>query len=219
MSRSSADELAQELRNRFGVEALDFVVLERAVALAADWRDNNFGHGARLLAAWRVLEGLVDAGVARAPGIGHAGEAVLDLLRGHTTVPPALNLIEHHPFLRSDSLVAECRERGVSVFGLQPLGPPAEGATGYQALDHPAVAEIAGRHGRTPAEVVLRWSLDRLDAVVLDDGGDAGGRLATRFGGLRAEPRRGRRARRARLWIPDRRLRVDPRLAARLPVG
>src|SRR4051812_34713543 len=58
VSRSSADELARHLRERFGEEPLDFAVLGRPVALGADWRDNNVDHKTRLLAAWRVLEDL-----------------------------------------------------------------------------------------------------------------------------------------------------------------
>src|SRR5690348_12380168 len=118
-----ADSLAEALRSQFGAEPLDYLLLAPPVSLADDWRENNVDHAGRLLSAWDAMGGLVELGVTRAVGIANAGEAVVDLLLEHASVPPALDQIEFHPYLNSEALVRHCRDRGVAVHALRCLGP------------------------------------------------------------------------------------------------
>jgi diketogulonate reductase-like aldo/keto reductase len=185
VSRTDADRLITGLRQNYGEAPLDYVVLGRPVSLSGAWRDNNFDHAAKLTRAWAVLAELQEAGATRALGIAHAGAEVLDLVRGTTPADPALNLLEFHPFLRGTSLVAQTRERGALAYALHPLGPPArDGATGFISLEHPAVNEIAERHGRPAADVVLRWALGYLDGAVLSDSEAHAGGSLTEAGAL-----------------------------------
>ena len=87
---TTAEALAQALRERNDQEALDCVVLEHPVNLHVDWRANNRDHAGVLLAAWRVMEQLVELGVTRAIGVANAGEAVVDLLLERASVAPVL---------------------------------------------------------------------------------------------------------------------------------
>jgi diketogulonate reductase-like aldo/keto reductase len=160
-----AEAIADALRSRFGGEPLDYLVLDDPVSLSEDSRDNDVDHASRLLVAWDAMGRLVELGVVRQLGVANAGEAVIDLLQS-TSVPPALNQIELHPFLISDSLVGHCRDRGIAVHALRPLGPLDGPAP--EVLGDPVVTDLAQAHGRSPAQIVLKWCLSRVDGVVLD---------------------------------------------------
>lgn len=104
--------------------------------------------------SWRALERLHEEGRARAIGVsnymvGHLRE-VLDEGR----VVPAVNQFELHPFdygSRAD-LVRFCREHDIAVEGYSPL-------TKTHRLDHPVIRDVADAHGKTGAQVLLRWAV------------------------------------------------------------
>jgi 2,5-diketo-D-gluconate reductase A len=85
------------------------------------------------------------------------GNAIPQLGFGGVVVP-AVNQIELHPYLLNAEVDAYDREHGIAT---QAWSPIAQGAV----LDDPVIAEIAERLGRTPAQVVLRWHIQR-DAIV-----------------------------------------------------
>jgi diketogulonate reductase-like aldo/keto reductase len=157
-----AETLVEELRARFGPEPLDCLILEQPVSLSEDWRRNDVDHASRLLSAWNAMSSLAELGATRAVGVANAGEAVIDLLLDRSSVPPSLNQIEFHPYLRSSALVSHCRGRGVAVQALRWLGPA------DQVQRDPRVLELSETHGRSPAEIVLKWCLSRVDGVVGD---------------------------------------------------
>jgi diketogulonate reductase-like aldo/keto reductase len=165
-SEAPVETVVEALRTRFGARPLDCLILEQPVSLSRDWRNNHVDHASKLLSAWNAMGRLVQLGATRALGIAHAGDAVVELLLEHASVPPALNQIEFHPYLTSASLVRHCRDRGVAVHALRCLGPldlPA-----HQVLGDPAVTELAEAHDRSPAQIVLKWCLSRVDGVVVD---------------------------------------------------
>jgi diketogulonate reductase-like aldo/keto reductase len=165
-SETAVETIAEALRTRFGARPLDCLILEQPVSLSDDWRNNNVDHGTRLLSAWDAMGRLVQLGTTRALGIAHAGEAVIELLLQRASVPPALNQIEFHPYLNSASLVRHCHDRGVAVHALRCLGPLDVPA--HQVLRDPAVTELAQAHGRSPAEIILKWCMSRVDGIVVD---------------------------------------------------
>ena len=167
VGETPVETLVEALRTRFGAPALDCVILDQPVSLSDDWGNNDLNHASRLLSTWEAMGRLVERGATRALGIAHAGEAVIDLLLERTSVPPALNQIEFHPYLNGAPLVRHCRDRGVAVQALRWLGPLEVPA--HQVMRNPTVTELAQRHGRSPAEIVLKWSLSRVDGVVVDD--------------------------------------------------
>ena len=166
VSETPVETVADALRTQVGPDPLDYLILERPVSLSADWHDNDVDHESRLLSVWDAMGSLVELGATRALGIAHAGEAVIDLLLERASVAPALNQIEFHPYLNSASLVQHCRDRGVAVYALRCLGPLDEST--HEPLADPVIAELAQAHDRSPAQIVLKWCLDRLDGVVLD---------------------------------------------------
>lgn len=106
------------------------------------------------LESWRALEQLLADGKVRAIGVSNFMVHHLDELLGQAKVPPAVNQIEVSPFLQQREVRAWCEQHGVAVEAYSPLTKGAR-------LQHPVVASIAGRAQRSPAQVLLRWGLQR----------------------------------------------------------
>ena len=108
----------------------------------------------RRMESWRALERILEEVRARAIGVSNYMAHHLEEVLDHGTVVPAVNQIELHPFnYRSRADVIElCGRRGIAVEGYSPL-------TKTEKLDEPTVAGIAAGHGRTGAQVLIRWAL------------------------------------------------------------
>jgi diketogulonate reductase-like aldo/keto reductase len=103
---------------------------------------------------WRAMEEIQAADKARAIGVSNFLPEHLDQLAETATVMPSINQIEFHPHLQSPDLVAYCAGRGIVVEAWSPLKHG-------RIVDDPELAAIAGAHGMTVAQVVLRWMLQR----------------------------------------------------------
>ena len=103
---------------------------------------------------WRALEQAQREGLVRSIGVSNYGvhhlREILD--SPLTTVVPAANEVELHPFLRKDAIADFCRERGIRVIAYSPL-------VRAKRLEHPVIATVASRHGVTAAQVLVRWSM------------------------------------------------------------
>jgi diketogulonate reductase-like aldo/keto reductase len=108
---------------------------------------------------WRAMEALLRGGRARAIGVSNFMPRHLDDVMDGAAVPPAVNQIELHPFLQQREAVQRSRELGIAVAAYSPL-------TKGKKLDHPRLVEIARGEGRSPAQVLLRWSLQKGFIVV-----------------------------------------------------
>ena len=109
---------------------------------------------------WRALEKIAADGRARAIGVSNFQPAHLRRVMAEGTVVPAVNQIELHPQLPQAALRALHAEHGIATEAWSPLGQ------GKGLLDSPVIARIAERHGRTPAQVVLRWHLQLGNVVI-----------------------------------------------------
>jgi 2,5-diketo-D-gluconate reductase A len=110
------------------------------------------GRGAEEL--WPEMERLHDDGLARAIGVSNYGPELLRRTVASARVPPMVNQIEWHPGAFSAAELGAHRELGVVLEAYSPLGHG-------RLLGHPAIAEIAERLGATPAQVLVRWCLQR----------------------------------------------------------
>ena len=106
------------------------------------------------VSTWKVLEELKSQGRARSIGVSNFQVEHLERLARETEVTPAVNQIELHPYLLNDAVRRYGEDHGIATEAWSPI---AQGGV----LDDPVIAEIAGRVGRTPAQVVLRWHLER----------------------------------------------------------
>lgn len=104
-----------------------------------------------------ALEAQREEGKIRAWGVSNFTPAHLDEMLEHGR--PAVNQVEVHPYLAQEELMAACGERDVPVIAYSPL---ARGAV----ADDGVLADIAADHGKTPAQIALRWSLQKGRAVI-----------------------------------------------------
>src|SRR3954449_9564327 len=107
---------------------------------------------------WRAMEEIYAGGKCRAIGVSNLKEHLLRRLFGDTEIRPAVNQIEIHPYLAQDDLRAFDADRQIVTEAWSPI---AQG----KVLDDPAIVAIAESLGRTPAQVVLRWHIQRGDVV------------------------------------------------------
>lgn len=124
-----------------------------------------------LAETWRAMEALVKAGLVKHIGVCNFNSGLLLDLMAYADIKPAMLQIESHPFLTQESLIRLAGDLGVAVTAFSPLG-----ALSYVSIDMatdqdtvltaaPVVA-AAERTGRTPAQVVLRWGVQRGTAII-----------------------------------------------------
>jgi diketogulonate reductase-like aldo/keto reductase len=130
--------------SKLGLDAVDLYLIHWP---AGDWT-----------AAWRSFPELRSEGLTRSIGVSNFARAELDRLPDPA---PAVNQIELSPFLYGSSLdtIERCRAADVVVEAYSPL-------TKGRRLDHPVLARIAERHGKTPAQILIRWCLDHGFVVI-----------------------------------------------------
>jgi 2,5-diketo-D-gluconate reductase A len=110
------------------------------------------------VSTWRTLEEFYRDGRARSIGVSNFQPHHLRRLHTECEIPPAANQIEVNPYLTQDDVRAFCGEHQIAVEAWSPL---ARGAIGSD----PTIASIAREVGKTPAQVVLRWHIERGDIV------------------------------------------------------
>jgi 2,5-diketo-D-gluconate reductase A len=111
-------------------------------------------YGGDFVSTWRTLEEFKRDGRARSIGVSNFQVAHLERLARETGTTPAVNQVELHPYFGNDEVRAYCREHAIAIEAWAPL------ARGAVATD-PDVAHIARAVGRSPAQVVLRWHIQR----------------------------------------------------------
>ena len=102
---------------------------------------------------WKALVRLREEGRAKSIGVSNFNADHIERVVGETGATPAVNQIELHPRFQQRALRAVHDRLGICTESWSPLGRG-------RVLDDPVLAEIAGRHGKTPAQVVIRWHLD-----------------------------------------------------------
>ncbi len=110
---------------------------------------------------WQAMERILAEGKARSIGVSNYMVRHLEELLAHSNTPPAVNQIELSPFnyrTRQPEIVF-CQQRDIVIEAYSPL-------TKGRRLEHPLLMQIAQAHGKTPAQVLIRYALDK-DAVVL----------------------------------------------------
>ncbi len=109
----------------------------------------------------RALNEVKDRGLARHIGVSNFTVALLAEAVVLSRHPLACNQIEYHPFLNQERVLAACRGHGMAVVSYCPL------ARGAELFPEPAVTAAAERHGRTPAQIVLRWQVQQEGVVAI----------------------------------------------------
>jgi 2,5-diketo-D-gluconate reductase A len=110
------------------------------------------------VSTWKTLEEFYRDGRARSIGVSNFQPHHLRRLHSESEVPPAVNQIEVHPYLTQEDVRAFCAEHQIAIEAWSPI---AQG----QVLGDPEIVTIAERTGKSPAQVVLRWHIERGDIV------------------------------------------------------
>ncbi|MBO1756716.1 aldo/keto reductase [Allobranchiibius sp. CTAmp26] len=143
---------------KLGVEQLDLLILHQA--LPSDFEKTQ--------QAYRALEKLLADGRVRAIGVSNFMVEHLTALMEKATVVPAVNQIELHPYFQQREVQAFGAEHGILTQAWSPIG----GITFYRDGEHtstlqdPVIGDIAQAHGKSPAQVMLRWHLQEGRSVI-----------------------------------------------------
>lgn len=132
----------EESLNELGMDYVDLYLIH--------WPVENF------VESWKILEEIHASGRAKAIGVSNFQPHHLDTLLQTAQIVPAVNQVESHPYLTQKPLMDYCAQKGIVCEAWGPLG-----GQGAQIMAEQTIGDIADKHGKTPAQVILRWDLQR----------------------------------------------------------
>jgi alcohol dehydrogenase (NADP+) len=156
--------------DRLGIEYLDCYLIHTPFAFQPgddqDPRDQNgnvlYDNGVTLLDTWRAMESLVDHGKCLASGLSDITLDQLAPLYESARIKPSVVQVEAHPYLPETELLEFCAKRGIVFLAFAPLGHGARPGP----LEDRVITGIAARVGKTPAQVLLAWAVQRGTALL-----------------------------------------------------
>ena len=128
--------------NRLGTDYVDLYLIHWPSAYRGKFVDT-----------WKALIRLREEGKAKSIGVSNFEGDYLEEIIAATGVTPALNQIQLHPRFQQQAMIGKHAKLGIATESYSPLGQG-------KLLDDPIIAEIAARHGKSPAQVIIRWHLD-----------------------------------------------------------
>ncbi len=136
---------------KLGVDQIDLLLLHQPLTTDFD----------RTIGAYTALEKLLADGRVRSIGVSNVMPDVLARLLAQTEVVPAVNQIEVHPYFSQPDAQRADHEHGILTQAWSPMGgiTSYRGDSGRSTFNDPVIGEIALAHGKTPAQVMLRWHL------------------------------------------------------------
>lgn len=155
---------------RLGLNYLDLYLIHTPFAFQPgdeqDPRDDNgnviYDEDVNLLDTWRAMESLVDGGKCKAIGLSDVGLKELVLIYESARIKPAVVQIESHPYLPETEILEYCKEKGIVFLAFAPLGHGMRPGL----LEDPVILDIAARVGKTAAQVLLAWAVQRGTALL-----------------------------------------------------
>jgi aldehyde reductase len=156
--------------NRLKLDYLDLYLMHTPFAFQPgddqDPRDQNgnviYDRDVSLLDTWKAMEGLVDGGRCRAIGLSDITLKDLVPIYESARIKPAVIQVEAHPYLPETELLNFCNENNIVFLAFAPLGHGIKPGP----LEDPIILAIAARVGKTPAQVLLAWAIQRGTALL-----------------------------------------------------
>src|SRR5699024_4327261 len=103
---------------------------------------------------YRAIERLYEEKLIRATGVSNHHESHILKLKNNANIPPMVNQVECHPYLQQRELLNYCKKNKMILTAWSPLGKG-------EALKNPIIKNIAQKHEKTPAQIILKWHLNR----------------------------------------------------------
>jgi alcohol dehydrogenase (NADP+) len=127
-------------------------------------KDGNviYDRGVTLFDTWKAMENLVDAGRCRAIGLSDVSLKQLLPIYESARIKPAVVQVESHPYLPETELLEFCKQKDIVLLAFAPLGHGMRPGL----IEDPVISAIAGRLGRTTAQVLLAWAVQRGTALL-----------------------------------------------------
>jgi alcohol dehydrogenase (NADP+) len=155
---------------RLGLNDLDLYLIHTPFAFQPgdeqDPRDQDgnviYDRGVTLLDTWRAMENLADHGRCRAIGLSDVGLNELLPIYEAARIKPAVVQVESHPYLPETELLEFCKQKGIVFLAFAPLGHGMRPGP----LEDPVILAISARVGKTPAQVLLAWAVQRGTALL-----------------------------------------------------
>ena len=166
------------------VDYVDLYIVHFPIALkyqdpekkALDWDDETGGMttaNVPLQDTWKAMEAVKEKGLTKSIGVSnYNGALILDALR-YAKHKPVVNQIEHHPYLGQPKLVQLCQDNGIAITAYSSFGPASYIELDFKSakenpllMENPVVKAAGEAHGKTPAQVLLRWATQRNIAVI-----------------------------------------------------
>lgn len=149
----------EDIRNRRAKAAFE----ESLAALQTDYIDLYLIHwpAEGFEQAWEDMEELYKAGKIKAIGVSNFQKHHLDQLEKTARIMPMVNQIESHPYFNNQELIEYCLNKDIAVEVWSPLG-----GTGGTLLEDKGLLALAHKYGKTPAQIILRWDIQREVVVI-----------------------------------------------------
>jgi len=113
----------------------------------------------KFIDTYKAIERLYEEGLVRVPGVSNHYEKHLRKLENTANLQPMVNQVERHPSLQQREIVLYCEQRNIAITAWAPLGRGL-------LFDHETIQTLAKKYDKTPAQIILRWHLER-DIIII----------------------------------------------------
>eukprot|EP00992_Anisonema_acinus_P012247 TRINITY_DN7999_c0_g1_i1.p1 TRINITY_DN7999_c0_g1~~TRINITY_DN7999_c0_g1_i1.p1 ORF type:complete len:723 (-),score=157.74 TRINITY_DN7999_c0_g1_i1:170-2338(-) len=156
----------REVLADLGCDYLDNYMIDWPVHLTEDDEVVHSGDHSQILETYRAMEDLVEKGLVRSLGVSNFDVKLLRSLLDGCRIRPLANQVEMHPYLAQKQLLEFCLGERIFLIAYSPLAKAGAASSSSNVLEDPAVVAIAQEVERTPAQVVLRWGVQRGACVI-----------------------------------------------------
>ncbi|KAJ5077843.1 hypothetical protein M0811_05533 [Anaeramoeba ignava] len=119
-----------------------------------------------LIETWHAMEKLVEIGLVKSIGISNFTKERIEEIYEKAKIKPVINQIENHPYLQQEELCEYCRKNGIQITAYSPLGTSHFKKENPSLLQDPIILEIAKKHNVSPAQILIKWQIQRGNTVI-----------------------------------------------------